>query len=137
MTCIKALEIFGLELDEPELTTEAAKKLPELDDGDVQMDFSGCVIDYEAASIIMDATLTKMAGKKGPKTLILIYNIPFQQRMFLKWFFLGSQVLGLHKGTASDEDILTKVKSGLQRLEVALKIHIIQKDHTLKAEYTI
>lgn len=137
MTHINAREQFGNELDDFDLIASAVAKLPPQFDQAVEIDFSGCLIDYEPASVLMDAILGRISQNANPRELTLIYNIAFQERMFLKWFFLGSKTFNLNKGTAPDEEIRQKVVNGFKSLGIRLRIITISRDGVRKLAFEV
>src|SRR4051794_9441836 len=122
MTTILAIQQLGPELDDFEAVRTALKKIPEIQEGLVKVDFSGCIIDYEPTSVLIDHLLQKLSLAPPPRELTLIYNVPFLERVFLKWFFLGSEILQLNEGTAPDDEIKKRVVTGFQKLGISLRI---------------
>lgn len=137
MTHIIARDHFGNELDDFDLVALAVEKLPLHLDQAVEIDFSGCLIDYEPASLLIDAIVGRVSQNTDPRELTLVYNIAFQERMFLKWFFLGSKTFNLNKGTAPDEEIRQKVITGFESLGIKLRIITVGRDGVRKVAFEV
>jgi len=121
---ISILDVFGMELNDDVRTIEYAKALPICDDGQLEIDFSKCIIDYPATSKIADAAFERIEKGASPRNLTFIFNIGFPERMFLKWFFFGSRRLGLDEGTATEEEIRNKLTESLKNIGAVLHIKI-------------
>lgn len=122
---IKASEQFGMELNDRILTAEYAEVFPQCSEGPLEIDFRGCIIDYPATSILIDAALRTLSTASGSRELIAAYNIHFKQHLFLKWLFFGSKELGLDCGTAGNEAIEQQIITGLRRLGITFRMRIV------------
>jgi hypothetical protein len=131
MTIIANNEV-GMDLSDEAITAELAKKLSECHDSTLQIDLCGCILDYKASSLITDAAVSNLERFSTPRKLVLIFDVKFQERLFLKWLFLGSKRLGLDEGMAGDVEIKKRVIKTMQELEIDLTIQIV--DHETKAE---
>ena len=113
-----------MDLSEEEITLGAASVFPAASDGKLQLDFSGCIVDYKATSVLIDAALTSLQNGPTPRQLILVFNIKFQERLFFKWFFFGTN-LAPDVPTAPDDEIRARALAALESLQVALEIRIV------------
>jgi len=127
---INAKEVFGTRrLNIEETTSVCAAKLPLFTDGHVEIDFSGCVLDYPATSIICDEVLKRLDSVPVPRALIFVFDIDFAERVFLKSFFFGSARLKLECEKATEEEIKTNLKAALLGLNATLTLRIIDPEH--------
>ena len=129
---INAFTEFGMDLSDEELTRQFAGMLPDCTDGHLEINFSRCIIDYPATSIILDAALEKLERTQQPRHLVVLFNIKFHERSFLKWLFFGSPLLGLDQGTANDEQIQSRVIKGLKERGILFSIDIIDSETQIK-----
>jgi hypothetical protein len=77
---INAKELFatrGLNIEES--TSECAAKLPDFADDVVEIDFSGCVLDYPATSLICDEVLKHLENAPQPRQVTFIFDIDFAE----------------------------------------------------------
>lgn len=125
---INAFERFGMELNDASVVKTAVEQFPQFTTGPLEINFSGCIIDYEATSILMDVALKALRDAQPPKELVAVFNINFHERLFLKWLFVGSVLLELNRGTGSDKDIREKIVTGMAKLGVSFSIRIIDSD---------
>jgi hypothetical protein len=125
---IDAFQQFGMELNDEAVAQDAADSFPSIANGPLEINFTGCIIDYEATSTLMDAALHAIQQAQPPRELIAVFNINFHERLFLKWLFLGSALLELDKGTGTDTDIRQKVIIGMAKLGVLFRIRVIDPE---------
>ena len=128
MTTVNALTKFGMNHGLEELTEQYALALPDCPDGQLQIDFSHCIIDYPATSRIVDAALDRLALAQPPRELVLLFNIKFREQMFLKAFFFGSRRLGLDTGIPTMEDIRVRANQALKDMNIVVHIRIPQRN---------
>ena len=125
---IDAFHSFGMELNDEAVAQAAADSFPLVAEGPLEINFTGCIIDYEATSRLMDAALGAIQKAQPPRELIAVFNINFHERLFLKWLFLGSSLLDLDKGTGTDTDIRQKVIAGFGKLSVSFRMRVIDSE---------
>jgi hypothetical protein len=125
---IDAFQAFGMELNDEAVAQAAANSFPTIAKGPLEINFTGCIIDYEATSRLMDAALSAIQKAQSPHELIAVFNINFHERLFLKWLFLGSALLDLDQGTGTDTGIRDKVIKGLRKLGVSFRIRVIDPE---------
>jgi len=124
MTFVDVYSVLGMDLSDPKTTEEVAKRIPACDESGMILDFSGCIVDYPATSAVLDVAFERLDACKPKRNLILRFNINFDERMFIKWFFFGSQRLDLQQKIATDAEIRQKLLAGLGRLSMHLKIEV-------------
>jgi hypothetical protein len=122
---IDAFNQVGMDLGDENNADKIAKNIPDCDDGLLTLDLRRCIIDYRATSLILDAALEKIHSAPSPRKLIIIYDIKFQERLFLKWLFLGSRLLGLDNGTFTDDVIRKRLDEFLTADGIELYITIL------------
>ncbi len=122
------LSTFGLDFTDESLTTEYAKSFNAFTESIIELDLSGCIIDYEAMSAIMDAIIKQLDTRPAPKHLNIVFNIKFQKRLFLKWLFMGSKELHLNIKVATDELIEATVISEFKKRQINLTISIADQE---------
>lgn len=133
---IAARTMLGVFLDEESIVKAQLNSIPQLSTGSIEIDFSGCVIDYVATSLIIDLLIQRLETQTVPRKLAIIYDSAFQERLLLKWLFLGSRELNLHRKTADDEQIRTQIIEGLKRRNITLEIFLPSENGTLRPAYT-
>ena len=55
MMHINVLADYGFDLSDQDTVRNIAMKLPSVDDAELVLDLSGCVLDYPATSLLIDA----------------------------------------------------------------------------------
>lgn len=107
-------------------------------DTDVQLDLSGCLIDYPATSKLVDAILIKLSSLSGDKKFQIITDYVLPMTTVINWVFLGSEQLKMHdKKELSLEEIIQAIDKVLRPLNIKLKITIMDKSGTLIDECLI
>lgn len=128
---INAKALFGTRrLNIEESTAQCAEKLPIFTQGLVEIDFSGCVLDYPATSLICDEVLKHLENASKPREITFVFDIDFVERVFLKSFFFGSARLKLQGQKATEDEIKSNLKAVLQGLEAKLTIKIIDHEQS-------
>jgi hypothetical protein len=128
---IKAKEQFGTRrLNIEENTLECAAKLPNFSDGAVEIDFSGCILDYPATSLLCDEILKRLRLAPEPRQVKFVFDIDFAERVFLKSFFFGSNLLNLQGEKATEEEIKSNLRDALLSMGAKLTIEIIDPDQS-------
>jgi hypothetical protein len=122
---IIACKELGFDLSDPDLMPDIVAKIPACHEGHLEIDFSGCIIDYEATSVVVDTAFDRLEQSGVASELILVFNVKFQEHVFLKCFFLGSKRLGLVGRSASNEEIRLVLSRELRRLGMKLCIWIV------------
>ena len=122
---ISARNELGKDLSDPDVTQALAARVPPCPDGIIEIDFSRCVVDYEATSRILDAALTRLEASGAARELVVIFNINFHEHVFLKWFFLGSARLALAGKRASDSEIRDALLRELRRMKIKCRIKVM------------
>ena len=105
---------------------------------DVQLDLSGCLIDYPATSKLLDTMVEQLSSLSGRKKLEIIIDYVLPMPTVLNWLFLGSRQLDmdLKKGLPAEE-LIQIVQTALQRSDIVLTIIIRDKTGNVKHELTI
>jgi hypothetical protein len=61
----------------------------------------------------VDAALDRLSNGPAPRRLELLFNIPFQARVFEKWFFFGSKFLPDDYQSLTPDDLRNKLVDAL------------------------
>ncbi len=105
---------------------------------DVQLDLSGCLIDYPATSKLMDTIVEQLSSLSGRKDLQIITDYVLPMPTVVNWLFLGSRRLdmGLNKGLPYNE-LIQILQTALRRSNIVLKITIRDSEGKARNELTI
>lgn len=122
MKTIKARDELDMDLSDPMVTRELARRMPQFQESTLCLDFSGCILDYPATSSVVDAALERLSKCEAPRRLIICFNVVFSERMFLKWLFFGSECLGLQQKSPSDKEIRDSLVRELTQRDISLEI---------------
>jgi hypothetical protein len=112
---ISALESYGLDFSDEERTQAAAKDIRSMVSADIEIDFSGCILDYFATGQVVEAALMAQRAAQAPRRLVLTFNIPFQERLFIKWFFFGGSLLGPEHNSMELDEMREHISSALRQ----------------------
>lgn len=121
---VQALERFGIDLSEDARAEAAGQILERNTDSEIEIDFSGCILDYVATSKVIAGALRGLSKAKAPRTLVLVFNIAFQERMFIKWFFFGGELLAEDQYNADVSILRDHISASLRQRGVVLHIRI-------------
>lgn len=122
MAQIDVLADFGYDLSDRDKVRNIALQLPSIDDAVLILDLSGCVLDYPATSVLVDAAIDRLQAVSPPRRLELKFNIPFPPRVFEKWFFFGSALLPEKYHLLSSDELRAKIESALESLQTTIII---------------
>ncbi len=105
---------------------------------EVQLDLSGCLIDYPATSKLVDKVVEQLSLLSGEKKIEIITDYLLPMSTIANWLFLGSKGLSmeLKKGVPFREliDILQKA---IQPSAIAIKIKIKDRQGNTVDELSI
>lgn len=121
-------ELFGFDLTDPLLRGEISQKLSLPQNGSVTIDYCGCLIDYPATSAVSDVVLSHIRGASAPRCVTYLFNVSFPERILLKWFFIGSNVIGLQNGSPTEEQIRMALEQYLHDNSASLIIKVIDPE---------
>ena len=93
---------------------------------DVQLNLSGCLIDYPATSKLVDNILDQLALLPGKKYLEIVTDFNLPKQTVMNWLFLGSRRLDMEsKKGLSYDDLIKTIQYALLSLDISLRILII------------
>lgn len=113
---------FGLDLTSEAQVEAIAKEIVASPEPELEIDFCGCILDYPATSRIVDAAIKALADSPPPKVLILLFNIAFQEGMFIKWFFFGGEILPDSLINNGIDEIHQHISNKLQQMGIKIII---------------
>ncbi len=119
---IDVLADYGFDLSDQDTVRDMAIRLPRLNDAELVLDLSGCVLDYPATSRLIDAAIARLQEAAPPRRLELRFNIPFPPRVFEKWFFFGSAFLPKEYPSLSSEELRALLESAMKERETKIVI---------------
>jgi hypothetical protein len=122
MMHINVLADYGFDLSDQDTVRNIAIKLPSVDDAELVLDLSGCVLDYPATSLLIDAAITRLQAVAPPRRLELKFNIPFPPRVFDKWFFFGSTFLPKEYQSLSSDELRAHLVSAMKERQTTIVI---------------
>ena len=122
---ITALKDFGMDLSDPARTAEFAERIPHSSESRLEVDLSGCILDYPATSKIIDVALQRLNEAAAPRELVLMFNIAFQERMFMKWFFFGGALLPAEYHKLDEPDLRGRVNEALRERKMTVTVRIV------------
>jgi len=135
MTTVNALSDFGIDLSDAARTPELARRLPECPDSRFELDLSGCILDYPATSAVVDGVIDRLERAPEPRSFVIRFDIPFQERVFEKWLFFESKLLENGYQHLDPETLHAKVNEALRRRSVTLTITVQDPAGNTVAEY--
>jgi hypothetical protein len=107
-------------------------------DTDIQLDLSGCLIDYPATSKLVDTIIEQLSSLSGDKKIQIITDYMLPITTVINWVLLGSSKLDMHNTKElPPEQIIQTIRTALRPLNITLTITIIDKTGTTKDEQTI
>jgi hypothetical protein len=130
---IEAAKQFGIFLYVVKNTERAAEAFPAGADNYIEMDFTGCTIDYPAVSRIIDVAIGRLRLSVPPRTLKVIFNIDYDEPDLIRAFLLGSRLLKLDGSRPTHEQLLETANKSLKELEIAFEIDIIESGNLVKS----
>jgi hypothetical protein len=125
MTDVNALDQFGMDLSDATATTSFAERLPDCADSRLVLNLSGCILDYPATSMLINGALNRLAQSPAPRLLVIQFDIRFQERVFEKWLFFGSDLLDRNYQTLAPLALRDRVNEMLRSLEVSIRIAVV------------
>jgi hypothetical protein len=139
MKIIAIRKDFGVsDISDEEDVRTIIEKIDVESNADVQLDLSGCLIDYPATSKLMDTIVEQLSQLSGRKELEIITDYVLPMPTVVNWLFLGSKRLDmdLNKGLPYNE-IIQILQTALQRSNIVLKITIRDSEGKAGNELTI
>jgi hypothetical protein len=107
-------------------------------DTDIQLDLSGCLIDYPATSKLVDTIMEQLSSLAGDKKLQIITDYILPMTTVINWVLLGSNKLDmLDKKELPLEQIIQIIRTALRPFNITLTITIRYKTGKTKDEQTI
>jgi hypothetical protein len=122
MMQIDVLANFGFDLSELDVVRAIAAGLPNVNDRELVLDLSGCVLDYPATSVLVDEVIERLQANVAPRRLELRFNIPFPARVFEKWFFFGSKFLPKEYPSLTSEELRAHLTTALRDRQTTISI---------------
>lgn len=122
MVQIDVLSAYGFDLSDKDTVHNIAIQLPSFNDASLVLDLSGCVLDYPATSLLIDAAIEGLQVAAPPRRLELKFNIPFPSRVFEKWFFFGSTLLPAEYHSLSPEELRAYLVSAMKERQTTIII---------------
>lgn len=92
---IKIIEIAKTDLLFSSFLSEEIANEITCSSNDIILDFSKCIIDYTATSIIIDKVLQYLLEKEGNKNLTIKVDFATTESLLLTLLFVGSRVLNI------------------------------------------
>jgi ACT domain-containing protein len=104
----------------------------------IQLNLSGCLIDYPATSKIIDKIIEQLSLLTGVKKLEIITDFVLPMSTIVNWLFLGSIQFGMEskKGLGYDE-LIELAQKALNKSNIELSITIKDKKGAVINEVTI
>lgn len=90
---IDILANYGMDLTEDSHIEKLLSHILTISDSVIELNFDGCILDYPITSKIIDSAIDTLTKSASRATLVLLFNIHFQEHMFIKWFFFGGKLL--------------------------------------------
>jgi hypothetical protein len=117
---IDVLSNYGFDLSDTDTVGNIVAQLPLVNDAELMLDLSGCVLDYPATSLLIDAAIERLQGAPAPRRLELKFNIPFPPRVFEKWFFFGSTLLPHDYHSLSSDELRALLATALTKRQITI-----------------
>jgi hypothetical protein len=101
------------------------------------IDFSRCIIDYPATSLIIDKILISLVELPEPRILIIQTHLDIIELLLLHWFFIGSDFFKIDSSQRKNqlEDFKKVLTSKLIEHKVSMYIQVLSKEEILINEY--
>jgi len=100
---IKIKEIFGEELLDGELIRRQLQNLPQIINKKIIIDYSECVMEYDATGVITDYIFDRFSVAKSTPELIIIYDLDYPEEYLLSFLFSETKFLGEDTAHISNE----------------------------------
>jgi hypothetical protein len=117
-----------MEMNIEEVTQKAANVFPPSSLSPLTLDFSLCIIDYPAASNIIDAAIRSLPSKPLPRELIVQFNVNFEERHLLKNFLWGSDIINVEGDPSTAEGMKARLRLKLQAAQLKLILRVISSE---------
>ena len=101
----KVAQDYGIDLTDDDLTLRIATALKAVTVPQLEIDLCGCILDYPATSTVIDGALQSLAQARSPRSLIVIFDIAFHERIFFKWLFFGGKLVDEEKSRLDENDL--------------------------------
>jgi len=82
----------SLDLGDPIRISELIIELEDRYDGEIELDFRGCFIDYPATSVLIDYFIDRMRDM-GKRKIVIHTDMQFDEKTLLRLIFLESKFL--------------------------------------------
>ena len=103
---INLKKVFGDELLDAELISEGLKHFPVITESEITVDYSGCVMEYDATGIITDHLIDSFGVRNSSPKIIIIYDLDYPEDYLLDFLFSETRFLG--EETASLDNAVRK-----------------------------
>ena len=121
---VNVAQDYGIDLAEEDLTLRIAEDLKAMAESELELDLSGCILDYPATSTVIDGALRSLAQTSSPRSLTVIFNIAFQERIFIKWLFFGGDLVDDEKYKLDDSALREHLNDRLRERDVRFAVRI-------------
>ena len=121
---IKVAQDFGIDLTDEDLTRRIADVLESTAQPQLEIDLSGCILDYPATSTVIDGALRSLAQASSPRSLTVVFNIAFHERTFIKWLFFGGELVDDKKYNLNESDLREHLNHCFREKDVCFTIRI-------------
>ena len=121
---VNVAQEYGIDLADEELTRRISKDLETIAEPQLEIDLSGCILDYPATSAVIDGALRSLSQTETPRSLVIIFNIPFHERIFIKWLFFGGDLLEEEEYDLDESVLRKRLNHRLGKRDVCFTVRI-------------
>ena len=121
---VNVAQEYGIDLADEELTLRISKALEAIAEPQLEIDLSGCILDYPTTSTVIDGALRSLSQTSTPRSLAVIFNIPFHERIFIKWLFFGGDLLNEEEYDLDESVLRGRLNHRLQERDVRFTVRI-------------
>ena len=108
------------------------------ENADIQLDLSGCLIDYPATSKLVDTIIEQLSSLPGAKKIQIVTDYMLPITTVINWVLLGSNKLNMHNTKElPPEEIIQTIRTALGPFNISLTITIRNKAGKTCDEQTI
>lgn len=108
-----------------------------IQDNNVVLDISRCIIDYPSTSQLLDKVLIDLTKLDGSKSLTIITNLSILELLLLHWLFIGSEFFEIKDETKnlSPDDFVKIISEKLKSEDMKMNIQIVNKQGNTDKDY--
>lgn len=119
--------LFGDELIDSEIIRENLSRIPALPNLDEEtiVDFSGCVMEYDATGIITDYLLGMYLHQSAKPKITIIYDLDYPEDYLIDFLFSETKFLGSGTASLTNEKRKKLLTTKLRKVKGALTIKIV------------